>query len=131
MGHFCRICQCVRANERFSGKGHRTQVCKDCRQLPKAVRAVIEQEQEVAAFLQQSRISEKNLKRLQTLTEAEEPRIAEMAAVVIEVARVKPYRKRRIQILARERRDLLDALARVGLIDEYEAWGDDEDWAGY
>lgn len=51
----------------------------------------------------------------------EDPRIAEMAAVVREVARVRPYKKRRIKVLARERRDLLDALIRVGLHDQYQA----------
>lgn len=29
-GHYCRVCGCVRANEKFSGKGHRAHVCKDC-----------------------------------------------------------------------------------------------------
>jgi hypothetical protein len=29
-GHYCRICGCYRANEKFSGKGHRRHICKDC-----------------------------------------------------------------------------------------------------
>jgi len=29
-GHFCRICHRHRANEKFSGKGHRQHICKDC-----------------------------------------------------------------------------------------------------
>ena len=29
-GHFCRICHRYRANEKFSGKGHRQHICKDC-----------------------------------------------------------------------------------------------------
>ena len=35
MGHYCRICGRVRANGRFSGKGHRIHACKDCSRLPK------------------------------------------------------------------------------------------------
>jgi hypothetical protein len=27
-GHYCRVCGRFRANEKFSGKGHRQQVCK-------------------------------------------------------------------------------------------------------
>ena len=30
MGHYCRICGRTRANEKFSGKGHKNHVCKDC-----------------------------------------------------------------------------------------------------
>lgn len=29
-GHFCRVCGRVRANERFSGKGHARHICRDC-----------------------------------------------------------------------------------------------------
>lgn len=30
MGHYCKICGRTRANEKFSGKGHKNHVCKDC-----------------------------------------------------------------------------------------------------
>ncbi|MEA4901536.1 hypothetical protein [Desulfitobacterium sp.] len=30
MGHYCRICGRIRANEKFSGKGHKNHICKDC-----------------------------------------------------------------------------------------------------
>lgn len=29
-GHYCRVCGRIRANERFSGKGHARHVCRDC-----------------------------------------------------------------------------------------------------
>ena len=29
-GHYCRVCHTYRANEKFSGKGHRQHICKDC-----------------------------------------------------------------------------------------------------
>ncbi|MEW5849151.1 MAG: hypothetical protein AB2A00_10060 [Myxococcota bacterium] len=32
-GHFCWVCGRMRANERFSGGGHRRHVCKDCSKL--------------------------------------------------------------------------------------------------
>lgn len=46
MGHYCRICGRERANEKFSGKGHKIHVCKDCMRLPKEERQAIEEEQE-------------------------------------------------------------------------------------
>jgi len=42
--------------------------------------------------------------------------IADLASLVLDVAEVKPYKKRRLKVLTRERRDLLEALERTGLI---------------
>jgi hypothetical protein len=116
MGHDCRICGRTRPNEKFSGKGHRTHVCKDCTRLPKLERGAIEREEEICNYLKQSHISAKNLARLRTLAASADSRIAELAAIVSAVAEVKPYKRGRLRVLARERRDLLDAMQRTGLI---------------
>jgi hypothetical protein len=84
--------------------------------MPKSNRDAIEQEEEIFNYLKQSHISAKNTARLRTLAASDDTRIAELAAIVIEVAEVKPYKTRRLKVLARERRDLLDALERTGLI---------------
>ena len=84
--------------------------------MPKPKRDAIEQEEEIFNYLQQSHISAKNTVRLGQLAASPDPRIAELAAIVIAVAEVKPFKKRRLQVLARERRGLLDALERTGLI---------------
>ncbi|WP_407270516.1 hypothetical protein [Radiobacillus sp. PE A8.2] len=34
-GHFCKVCGRTRANEKFSGKGHRLHICKDCKRTGK------------------------------------------------------------------------------------------------
>ena len=84
--------------------------------MPKPNRAAIEQKEEIFNYLKQSHISATNTARLRTLAASDDPRLAELAAIVIEVAEVKPFKKRRLQVLVRERRDLLDALERTGLI---------------
>ena len=84
--------------------------------MPKEDREAIEQKDEIFGFLRQSHISEKNVSRLKTLSQSQNPRIAELASIVLEVASVKPYKKRRLKILARERRDLLAKLDETGLI---------------
>ena len=33
-GHYCKICGEYKANERFTGKGHATHICKSCQSLP-------------------------------------------------------------------------------------------------
>ncbi len=116
MGHFCRICGRSRPNEAFSGKGHRIHVCKQCLRLPKEERQRIEQKDEIFGFMKQSHISEKNVDRLKILASSSNSEITELAAIVLEVARVKPYKKRRLKVLARERKDLLEKLEETGLI---------------
>jgi len=73
-------------------------------------------EQEIFGYLKQSHISDKNVKRLKLLVNSESDKIAELANIVLEVANVKPYKKRRLKVLARERRDLLEKLEETGLI---------------
>lgn len=38
-GHYCKICGEYKANEKFSGKGHATHICKACSQLSAAEQA--------------------------------------------------------------------------------------------
>ena len=118
MGHYCRLCGASRPNEAFSGKGHRAHVCKLCARLPKEQREVIEQEDEIFGYLRQSHISDKNIERLKILSVSQETCIKDMATLVLEVALVKPYKVRRLKVLAKERKDLLARLLDAGLIDD-------------
>jgi hypothetical protein len=40
MGHFCWCCERERRNEKFTGRGHRDHICKDCQKLPKKEREI-------------------------------------------------------------------------------------------
>ena len=115
-GHFCRICGAIKPNEAFSGKGHRNHICKSCSSRPKAEREAIIQQEEIIGFLQQSNISRKNMSRLRDLVKSENARTAELAGLVLEVAEVKPSKKRRLKFLAQKRSELLDRLEQIGLI---------------
>ena len=84
--------------------------------MPKEKRDAVEQKDEIFGFLKQSHISEKNINRLKSLSTSANPRIAELANIVLEVAQVKPYKHRRLKVLARERKDLLLKLEETGLI---------------
>lgn len=33
-GHYCKVCGCYRADEKFSGRGHAAHICKSCAALP-------------------------------------------------------------------------------------------------
>lgn len=80
----------------------------------------MEHEQEIYGFLKQSHISDKNMARLQTLAASPDPSVAELASLVTEIGRFRPHKMRRLKVLARERRDLLDALERTGLIHAHQ-----------
>lgn len=84
--------------------------------MPKEKRQAIEHEDEIFGYLKQSHVSNKNVSRRKTLASSENPRIAELASIVLEVAQMKPYKKRRLKFLAKERRDLLQKLEETGLI---------------
>ena len=116
MGHYCRICERVRPNERFSGKGHKIHICKECSRKPKKEIGIIEQEDEIFGFLNQSYISQKNISRLKILSVSNNKKISELASIVLEVSQIIPYKKRRLKILAQKRKELLQRLEETGLI---------------
>lgn len=117
MGHWCRICGFNKPNEKFSGKGHRNHVCKHCAKTSKELIEAIDQEAEIFGFMEQSNISRKNIARLNQLIQSENPRISELASIVLEVAKVKRHKKRRLQALAKDHIDLLLKVKESGLID--------------
>ena len=116
LGHYCRICGRTRANEKFSGGGHATHVCKECARKPKNELEAIEQSEELFGYLRQSNISAKNIRRLKLLSASDNPRIAELARIVLRVAEVRPGKRGRLKALARDHRALLEDLERTGLI---------------
>ena len=114
LGHYCRICGRERPNEQFSGKGHKIHVCKRCSAKPKCERKAIEDTDEILGFLQQSHISERNVTRLGKMTKSENSKVANLAAVVLSIAKVTPYRRRRFRILAKMHPNLLRSLKDFG-----------------
>jgi len=84
--------------------------------MPKEKREVIEQEEEVFQYLRQSHISNKNMARLKELAGSSNQQIAEQVALVHEIARIKPYKRKRLKVLARTRKDFLDKLEDTGMI---------------
>jgi hypothetical protein len=116
MGHCCRICELERPNEQFSGKGHKIHVCKRCKARPKSARQAIEDKDDIFGFLKQSHISERNVARLEQMAKSDNPEVASLAALVLDVARIEPYKTRRLNFLAHKHPELLGKLRDTGLI---------------
>ena len=116
MEHYCRICGRERPNEQFSGKGHKIDVCKRCQARPKSERRAIEDKDDIFGFLEQSHISAKNVARLERMANSDNPQVASLATIVLDVARVKPYKTRRLKVLAQKHPELLGKLRDTGLV---------------
>ena len=58
----------------------------------------------------------KNVVRLEQMVKSENPHVARLAAMVLRVARVKPYRTRRLKFLAQKHPELLRELEDTGLV---------------
>jgi hypothetical protein len=106
MPYYCRICGRSRRNEKFSGRGHRDHICKDCQRLPRDQRDRIERMDELYGFLEQSTISGKNIARLEILAQHASCKIRDFALLILEVARVKPHKRRRWKFLAQNHSEL-------------------------
>src|SRR6202011_5542649 len=75
-------------------------ICKDCQRLPREQRDRIERLDELYGFLNQSHISSNNIGRLEILTQHADNNVRQLAVLLLEVARVKPHKRRRCKFLA-------------------------------
>ena len=116
MGHWCRLCDRILPNERFSGGGHQRHICRECARMPLERRRVIDQKAEIAGFLEQSNISPKNIKRLNKLALSGNREVSEQARAVLEVALFQPHKRRRFKNMTRKRPELMKKLGELGLI---------------
>jgi len=106
MPYYCRICNRGRRSEKFSGRGRRNHICKDCQRLPRDQRDRIERMDELYGFLDQSNISPKNIARLEILAQHASSEVKDLSLLILEVARVKPHKRRRWIFLAQNHSEL-------------------------
>ncbi|MCX6930264.1 MAG: hypothetical protein NT154_44700 [Verrucomicrobia bacterium] len=83
--------------------------------MPREKRDRIERLDELWNFLDQSRISEKNVGRLKNLIAQPDSEVQNLATFILDVARVHPYKRRRWRRLAVRHRDIVHrAVALLG-----------------
>jgi len=61
----------------------------------------------------------KNIAQLAEFAAAEDPKVRQFASVVLELARLRPYRRKRYRGLRRTHPELLRRLIEVGILDDY------------
>jgi len=118
MGHFCYYCGKSKPNEAFSGKGHRRHLCRVCHSIPAAEREESELWGRLHDLMDQSNISKKNIIWLKSLLKHSNQSIQMHAQLILHVAEVAPFRKKRYQIIADSSGELMQLCVDAGLLYE-------------
>ncbi|QNB47892.1 hypothetical protein BR63_17490 [Thermanaerosceptrum fracticalcis] len=84
MGHYCKICGRIRADEKFSGKGHRNHVCKDCSKKPAAERDKLTAMNRMYMLYQYSNLSKNNRKMLQKYLQSDSEEIRNVTKEILD-----------------------------------------------
>ncbi|MDQ8196232.1 hypothetical protein QEH59_17490 [Coraliomargarita sp. SDUM461004] len=126
MGHFCYFCGELKSNEAFSGKGHRRHLCRACNSIPAAEREESELWGRLHDLMDQSNISKKNIVWLKSLLEHSNQLIRAHAQLILHVAEVAPFRKKRYQRISVFSTKLLERCIDAGLLYPPDSeWGAD------
>jgi hypothetical protein len=126
MGYYCRLCSRRRPNEAFSRKGRRLHECKRCvREIPRARRETLRLLRELGRYLEQSRISEKNVGRAMILAVHDDEEVRTLAAIVADIGRVHPHRRRRYRAIIRDHPGLWKRMIAAGLVEPCTPWTED------
>ena len=82
-GHYCKVCGEYKSNEKFSGKGHASHICKTCVKLPSEVKA----EQETLNRLMNlpMSLSKAQITWLKNRMKDKRPAVQELAKEVYEI----------------------------------------------
>jgi len=110
VGHYCWVCDGIRPNEAFSGKGHKQHICKKCAKKPREERERVKSLQNIHGFLIQRNISERNIAYLKKQCKFPDEEVQRYAKLVLEIARIKPHKRKRVKFLAQHRPELLARL---------------------
>ena len=116
MGHFCYYCGESKPNEAFSGKGHRRCLCRACHSISPAGREESELWGRLHDLMDQSNISKKNIVWLKSLLEHSNQSIRAHAQLILHVAEIAPFRKKRYRRISVSSEELLERCIDAGLL---------------
>jgi hypothetical protein len=126
MGHLCYYCGESKSNEAFSGQGHRRHLCRACHAIPAAEREEAELWGRLHDLMDQSNISKKNIVWLKSLLDHSNQSIQALAQLILHVAELAPFRKKRYQRIAVASTKLLQLCIDADLLYPPESeWGAD------
>ena len=121
MGHYCWVCGRHRPNEAFSGRGHGRHQCRECSRRPKQELAAIRTTDFINGVLfRQSNISKGNRKTLTGHLTSLDAEIRAMAQLALDIAHVKPHKRKRYRYLKAKHPQLLARLHQLFPGEVYE-----------
>lgn len=115
MEYICRICDQPRPETAFTEKSHSLHTCKKCNILLNQRSEERNQLDEIFKVLTQTCISQKNILRLKTLCASNYPKVSLHAAIVLEIAQIRPYKKGRHNFLEQKHPELAKKIEEAGL----------------
>lgn len=90
-GYYCKICGERKANERFSGKGHAVDICKECQSLPAEVRTDMRRIRDVERVLSKYPLSRQDWELLEKYSKKDaDKESGQFAQSILDDLRAKP-----------------------------------------
>ena len=94
----------VRTCKYCGGKPYRGQgICRECEKRPKAenikLQRLLQGEETLYGFLNQSNISERNIKTMESMLDIEDEGFRRFLEIVREIAEVRPFKRRRWMVI--------------------------------
>lgn len=115
MEYICRICNQPRPESAFTEKSHSLHTCKKCNILPNQRSEERNLLDEIFKILTQTRISQKDTLRLKALSTSKYPKVSLHAALILEIAQIRPYKKNRHNFLEQKHPELAKKIEEAGL----------------
>lgn len=117
-GHYCKICGEYKANEKFSGRGHATHICKACSRLSNAEKAEAQTITRLTNF-PMGRLSANDKAWLENRLHDHRPEVAELAREVYNIHF--PYAERN----ARKKQLIINTLVFEIHTEVFDEYGDE------
>ncbi|MCF7975946.1 MAG: hypothetical protein K9N55_19170 [Phycisphaerae bacterium] len=118
-GYYCRVCKVRKLRDEFPGMADKGRVCKACATVSTGERLGMRHEEEIYHFLRQANFTEQTRERLDYLAQSKNKKTRELAELMLQVAKLAPYKKGRLKILSELAPDLLKKLQDLGLVATY------------
>ncbi len=115
MEYICRICNQPRPESAFTEKGHSLHTCKKCNILPNQKTEERNLLDEIFKIFTQTRISHKDTLRLIALSTSRYHKVSLNAALILEIAQIRPYKKGRHNFLEQKHPELAKKIEEAGL----------------
>lgn len=116
MEYICRICNQPRPESAYTVKSRSLHICKKCNILPNQRTEERNLLDEIFTIFTQTRISQKDELRLKALSTSKYSKVSQHAALILEIAQIRSYKKGRHNFLEQNHPELVKKMEEAGLV---------------